>query len=431
MKLKREFDIFSLTLYGIGIIVGAGIYSLIGVAAGLAQGLLWLAFIISAIIAFFTCLSYAELSSSISKDSAEYHYARKAFNNEVPAFIVGWTHAAANIFFASTVALAFAGYFSLITGLDYRIVASALLIVMGTVNYLGIKFSSFFNNFSAILSVIGLLIIAILAFLTPATQSVIPLSLPSTGVSGILSAVAIVFFAYIGFENVANIAEEVKDSRKTVPRAILLSLSVSVILYVLVSLASLRVVSWQALSASSSPLALVASKSILNASPLIVIIALFATSNAVLIALISASRVLYGMSSSKSLPSKFSDLSRRTTPWFSVIATAFIAIALCYFADLKTLAELTNMGIFLAYFAVNICLIILSRNSKKNKEGFKSPRIFGIPVLAWLGAACSLFMFAYIGLDLWVQFLGIIVAGLIVYAIFKFFSHPTEIQPNI
>ncbi len=111
MKLKPELGLFSLTLYGIGVILGAGVYALIGVGAGLAGNMLWLAFLISAVIAMFTGLSYAELSSMFPKEAAEYNYTRKAFSSELFSFTVGWLLAAGTIIAAAAVALGFGGYF--------------------------------------------------------------------------------------------------------------------------------------------------------------------------------------------------------------------------------------------------------------------------------------------------------------------------------
>jgi APA family basic amino acid/polyamine antiporter len=415
VKLKRELGLPSLTLYGIGVIIGAGIYSLIGVGAGLAGGALWLAFLIAAVIAFFTSLSYMELTGIMSREAAEYHYARRAFGREAPAFLVGWIHAAANVSFAATVAIAFAGYLYPLTGIDPRIAAPALILVMGSLNYFGIRQSAFYNDLCAGISVLGLLIIAFLGLASPAAQGADASlsSLPPAGLAGIVSAVAVIFFAYIGFENIANVAEEVKDSRRTVPLAILLSLAISAVLYLLVSVASVRVAGWVALSQSSSPLALAASRSVWDLSPLLAVIALFATSNTVLIALISASRILYGISDAGSLHPVFSSIGGRGTPWFSVVLTTLAAAVVANAADIRTAAELTNFGVFLGYFAVNVCLIAIARGPPAQGKGFRGPRIAGTPVFAWLGAATTLFMLAYIGLQLWALELAIAAAGLL------------------
>ncbi len=410
MKLKPELGLTSAILYGIGVIVGAGIYSLIGIGAGLAGNLIWLAFLVGGIIALFTSLSYAELSTIFTLEAAEYHYTKKAFKSDLLAFIIGWILVAAGVFFASTVALGFAGYLSAIIGGDTSLIALILIIIMGCLNYFGIRISTIYNNFCAIISVIGLLIIAFLAFGYPSigTNYFEP---PSSGLVGFISALSVVFFASIGFENIANISEEIKDNRSVVPKAIVISVIISALLYTMISIAALHVVSWEELSNSSAPLALVVSRASHALSILIYPIALFATSNTVLIALTSVSRILFGMSRSKSMPKAFSHLSRFRTPSLSIALSVLAACAVVYLGDIKTAAQLTNLGVFVTYFAVNLSLLSL-RNQKSH---FKSPRVAGIPILAIFGALTSLFMIIYLGTELWLVEFLVILIGLGLY----------------
>jgi APA family basic amino acid/polyamine antiporter len=416
VKLRREIGLFGLTLYGIGVIVGAGIYSLIGVGAGLAGGMVWLAFLVSAVLALFTALSYAELSAMVPMEAAEYHYMRKAGAGEGLSFIVGWVLAASSVLFSVTVALAFSGYLSALTGIDGRLIAPSVLLLSGALNYAGIRVSSLYNDFCAIVSVLGLLIIAALALMSGGAHTDLFL-MPEAGPAGLVAAVAVIFFAYIGFENIANISEEARDSRSSVPKAILLSLGISAVLYMVVSLSALSLATPAELASSEAPLALVASKSFIDLSPALSLIALFATSNTVLIALIAASRIIYGMSESSSLPSVFSAVGRSGTPWLSVAVTAISAMLVSVFVDLRTAAELTNAGVFMAFLAVNASLIALSGNAAARP--FMSPRVAGVPVLAWLGALSSALMLAYIGLEFWLEMLAVIGLGAMVYFIFK------------
>ncbi len=399
MKLKRELGLLSTTLYGIGVILGAGIYALIAVGAGLAGNMLWLAFLIGAAIAIFTALSYAELSSMFPKDAAEYNYTRKAFGRESLSFVVGWVLAAGTVVAATTVALGFGGYFSSLTGIDPRAAAFGIIVAMSVLNYLGIEESTGFNTVSTLIEMGGLLIVIGAAFLTTPAAPANLLEAPPGGVGGILAAVSVVFFAYLGFENLANLSEEVKDSRKTVPRALVLGLAVSTVLYILVAIAAVRAVGWPALSASEAPLTLVVSRALGPYSSLLSYIALFATANTVLMFLMATSRMLYGMSKGGSLQKPFSAVGGRGTPYLSVLAVGMASAALVLLSDIKTVAQLADLGVFVAYLAVNASLLALS--SKAGRNHFLSPRVAGIPLFAVVGAATSLLMLAVFPPWLW------------------------------
>ena len=284
-KLKRELNLFTTTLYGIGIILGAGIYALIGVGAGIAGNMLWLAFLLSAVLAFFTGLSYAELSSSYPKEAAEYNYTKKAFNNKTLSFVVGWLLIIASILAAATVSLGFAGYLNNLIGGNIIFIAISLIIILSLINYYGIKESATFNVIGSIIEVAGLVFVALIGLYFFSDFDVNFFELPQSGFSGILSAVAIIFFAYLGFEDIANVSEEVKNAKKIVPKALVFALIISTLLYMLVSISSIGVLGWEALSESKAPLSDVVGKAIPNASVIMSIIALFATSNTVLILL--------------------------------------------------------------------------------------------------------------------------------------------------
>jgi basic amino acid/polyamine antiporter, APA family len=415
MALKRGLGLVSTTLYGIGVILGAGIYALIAVGAGLAGNMLWLAFLISALIAVFTALSYAELSSMFPKEAAEYNYSRRAFGKEWLSFAVGWVLAAGTVVAAATVALGFGGYFHSLTGIDATAAALALIAVMTLLNYWGISESANFNNVATCLEILGLLIVIAAGFLMPPALDADLLQMPSGGAQGILAAVSVIFFAYIGFENVANLSEEVKDSKRTVPRALILALAISTAIYMLVAVAAVREVGSEALSQSKAPLTLVVSRMLGDYAGILSYIALFATANTVLMFLIVPSRILYGMSSGDSLPKMFSLTGVRGTPFLSVALVGLAAAAIALLSDIKTVAQLADLAVFIAYTIVNLSLIALA--GSKAKRGFLSPRIAGIPVLAWLGAASALVMLLFFPLHLWAIEAAILACGAGLYTL--------------
>jgi len=413
VKLKRELGLIETTLYGIGVILGAGVYALIAVGAGMAGNMLWFAFLISAVIAIFSGLSYAELSSMFPKEAAEYNYTKKAFNRELLSFIIGWVLAIGTVIAASAVALGFGGYFEALTGIDHKIAALGLIISMTILNYRGIKESARFDDVATVLEILGLLLVIAAAFLVPPLQSVDFFEMPATGFSGILAAVTVVFFAYIGFENVANLSEEVKDSRNVVPKALVLALFFSTIMYMLVAIAAVRELGWEALSASKAPLTLVVSRAFGPYASVLSYIALFATANTVLMFLIVPSRILYGMSKGGSLPKFFSVIGQRGTPFFSVFLIGIVAAFAAYAGEIKTVAQLTDLGVFLAYFAVNMSLIALAGHTYERR--FTSPRFLGIPIFAYLGAIAALVMLFTFDLSLWILEFGVVFAGIVIF----------------
>ena len=415
MKLKRGLGLFSTTLYGIGVILGAGVYALIGVGAGLAGNMLWLAFAISAVIAIFTSLSYAELASMFPKEAAEYNYTKKAFGKESLSFMVGWVLAIGTVIAASTVALGFGGYFHSLTGIDAKVAALGLLALMSVLNYAGIRESAKFNVVATILEMLGLVIVIAAALLSPPEGYVDLLEMPAAGFSGIVAAVSVVFFAYIGFENVANLAEEVKDSRRIVPKALMLSLVISTALYLLVAVAAVHEVGWEALSKSGAPLTLVVSRALGQYSHVLSYIALFATANTALVFLIVPSRILYGMSMGGSLPKAMSEVGSRGTPYISVAAVGLLAAFIAYAADIKTVAQLTDLSVFIAYLAVNLALIALAGSG--TRRGFESPRVLGVPLFAYLGAAAALLALLAFDLRLWLMESAVLLAGAALFAL--------------
>jgi APA family basic amino acid/polyamine antiporter len=413
MALKRELGLFSTVLYGLGVILGAGIYVLIAIGAGLAGDMLWLPFLISSIIAVFTALSYAELSSMYPKEAAEYNYTRKAFGRESLSFAIGWILSVGTVIAAATVALGFGGYLSSMTGMDVRLAAVGIILLMSFLNYYGIQESADFNNLSTTIEALGLVLVVVVAFMLPPHPGVDFLRMPSDGFGGVMAAVSVLFFAFIGFENLANLSEEVKDSTKTIPKALMISIAISTVLYMLVAIAAVHAVGWEALSKSKAPLTLVVTEGLGPYASILSIIALFATANTVLMFLISPSRILYGMSDGGSLPGFFSKTGSRGTPYYSVAAVGIFAAILAYGLDIKTVAQLADLAVFIAYLFVNAALIALA--GSKNKRGFESPRILGFPAMAWIGVFSALFMLTHFPIQLWLIEVVVVGSGLVLF----------------
>lgn len=396
-RLKRELGLLETTLYGVGIILGAGIYALIGKGAGFAGNTLWVSFIIAAVIASFTGLSYAELSSLYPREAAEYVYTKRAFKRNYVSLFVASVMILAGVVATATVSMGFAGYFSYLFGGQITIIAFSLIFLLSLLNYYGIKISVKFNCISTLIEMGGLLFVALIGLcFIGFVNTDINYFESSSGLSGIIIATALIFFAYLGFEDIANISEETKNPKKIVPKALILALIISTTLYMLVAISSISVLGWEKLAASKAPLTEVIAEAIPSASILMSLIALFATSNTVLITLIVMSRMFYGVSREHSLPSVFSRIGRRGTPYISVFLVMMLAMLALLIGNIETVAMMTVFAMFIVFLFVNTSMIVL-RYTNKNKRPFRAPINIGrFPVLAFLGVLSCLFMLYFI-----------------------------------
>lgn len=418
--LKRDLGLFETTLMGVGIILGAGIYVLIGAAAGIAGNSVWLSFAIASIVAILTGLSYAEFSSRFSDDSGEYDYVKRTVS-ERWGFIVGWMMVFTLLISAAAVALGFAGYFvRLFSFLDAGIVAIAvaIIILFSFISYWGIKQAAWLNILFTFLETFGLLFIIYIGL--GKIGSVNYLAMPN-GFEGVLSAAALVFFAFIGFETIVKLAEETRTPKKTVPRAILLSILISTVIYILVAISAVSILSWDKLATSTAPLADVAAVALgAYAFLALSIIALFSTGNTILIILIGASRQIYGICKNYKKLKKLSRVSHwRKTPHVAVTFTAAVAVAFSLIGNIGTVAEITNFAVFATFILVNCALIVMRMKEKKPyKKGFRVPMSIGkIPVPAVLGVITSLFLLLQLPQLVILSGLGLLASGAIIHKV--------------
>lgn len=407
-ELKRELSLFQVTFAGIGVIMGAGIYALIGKAASIAGTSIWLSFLIAAIIAILTAFSYAELSALFPKAGAEYVYTNKAFGKKL-AFLIGWLVGIGGIIGAATVSLGFGGYFSAMFGIPVVYSSLIVLALSALILMYGVKESVNAAVIGTIVEMLGLAIIIILAI--PYIGSVDYFELPS--IPAILSGASLVFFAYLGFEEMSRMAEEAKNPQKTMPKAILLAIFFSSIIYILVAISAVSVLSPEALGSSKSPLADIASKVLgPEASLVVAISALFATANTVLMMLFASSRLVYGMAG-KSLLSHVHP--ERRTPISAIILVTIVAISfVILFRKIEVIAYLTDFTLFVAFVIVNCGLIWLRKTQPNLHRPFKVPSL----IFPALGAIFSFGMLFTMSLDIVLIGIGIILVGLLLYDLF-------------
>ncbi len=393
VTLRRDLGLFQATCAGVGIIVGAGIYALIGSAAGLAGNMIWLSFLIAAVVAALTGLSYAELSSLFSKSDGEYSYVQKAFSWKAVSFVTGYLVILSGVVGAGAVAFGFAGYLSQYVGIPLFILALGAIALFSLVNYAGIEQSSKVNVIFTFFEIGALIAIIILAFKN--IGSVNYFTTPSS--VGVLSAASLIFFAFTGFEAIVKLGEETKNAKRTIPLALILSIGITTIIYMLVGITAVSVIGWDVLAASKAPLALVASKLMgSSAGVLLSIVALFSTGNTILVLLVTTSRMLYGLGKDVRGLRMFSILSaKRRTPVNAIILTAIISALFVLFGKkIDFVANISNVLLFITFFLVNIAVIALRFNGfAKKKRQFTVPFSIGrFPVLPALGALTCIFM---------------------------------------
>jgi len=382
-SLRRVLGLVEVTAGGVGIIIGAGIYVLLGAATAEAGPLVWVAFLGAAVLSALTGLSYAELSSMFPSAAGEYEYTRHAMP-EWLAFVVGWTMILALVVAAATVSIGFARYVAYFVHLDGRVASLTLLVVVSIVAMMGIKQSARLTVGLSAVQVGGLVFVAAIGL--PHVGDVDLLSGP--GVRGVLAGAALVFFAFIGFDEVITLAEETRDPTRTVPRALLLALGLSTVLYVAVAIAGVSVLGARALAASPRPLADVMAHVLGDRGATVVAaIAVVTTTNTTLLAVTAASRVIYGMAKSGALPRAFAVVHQiRRTQIRAILVVTGIATVFAAFGDFAIIAAVTDFAVYIVFSAVNGTVIILRRTHPEIPRPFAvGGTIGGVPVLPVLG----------------------------------------------
>ena len=411
-ELKRELGLFELVLSGIGTILGAGIYVLLGKAAGLAGDAVWLSFLFASVVAALTGISYMELSSMFPKAGAEYIYVKRAFGNR-SAFITGLLTILGLIIANSTVSLGFAGYFSILFNTPIIATAIVLVLIFSIVLFIGIKQSVQIVILMTIVEVAGLLLVVFVGL--PHIGSVNYFDIRN--ISGIFEASTLIFFAFLGFEDIVKLAQETKNPEKTIPKALILSIMITVVLYILVAVSAVSILGYETLSTSSAPLADVASVALGSDAFLVMaIVALFSTANTSLLMMLGGSRILYGMAESGSLPQVFSLIHpKRRTPWVAILTIAAISILFLFIGDVAMVANISNFMIFIIFFMVNTSLIRLRYREPGTKRPFKSPMNIGrFAVLPALGALSTIFLFSHLSFEVMIYGSILLTIGVII-----------------
>ena len=361
--LRRRLGLPLLVLYGVGITVGAGIYVLVGAVAGHAGVYSPWSFLLAGIVMAFTVASYTELSTRFPVSAGEAAYVRAAFGSRPLSTLVGLSTIVIGVMSASTVTLGAVGYTRQFLDLPQTVLVLTLLLLLGAVAVWGILESVVIAGLLTLVEVGGLIAIIVAgvhAGLPIATALATLPPLEFHVLSGIAFASLLAFFAFIGFEDLANIVEEAREPRRDIPRAMVLTLIISTILYVVVAAIAVSAVSVDRLASSSAPLSLVFHE-VAGVSPqTISAIAIVATLNTILAQITMASRVIYGMARQGDLPLAISALHPRTaTPWLATALVVTVVAGLALAFPFAGLAESTSIATHAVFALVNLALLRL------------------------------------------------------------------------
>ncbi|WP_051286120.1 APC family permease [Salinimicrobium terrae] len=372
-ELKRSLGFWDVLMFGVGGVVGAGIYAIIGQAAGLSGNMLWVSFVIAATVALLTGLSYAEFVSRYPDSGGSFEYMKQGLGKKT-AYGMSIFIVFTGIVAAAAIAISFADYLSRLIDLPNYIIVIGIILLMGFFNIIGAKYSSYYNGFATIVILIGLAAVVVVSIPEFGTTPLFETN--DDGWTGLFAGGALIFFSYIGFEDLVKMAEETKNPKVNMPKAVIMSGIIVLIIYVLIAISAVSVLDWKQLSNSNGPLAAVieAKLGAWGATSL-VFIALFATSKTILSNILGTSRLLYDVArdSNKAWLKKFTTISGiGNAPNYAIIAISLVAIGFGLIGKLQVVASISNIFIFIVFGMVNVALLNL-RHKKRNEENEKPP----------------------------------------------------------
>jgi APA family basic amino acid/polyamine antiporter len=382
-QLKRGLSLWLLVFYGLGNILGAGIYVLVGKVAGSAGLFAPVAFLVASLVAAFTALSYAELVARYPLSAGEAVYVQKGLGLPALSVLVGLLIVLMGAVSAATIANGFVGYLDILIEVPDAIAITLLVIVLAAIAIWGIVESVRIAALVTVIELLGLgLVLAVAGDSLFSIPERLPELIPPTDPviwQGILFGAFLAFYAFIGFEDMVNVAEEVRNPARNVPLAILIALGVTTLLYAAISLTAVLTVAPQQLAASDAPLATVYQEASGSKPVTLSIISIFAVVNGALIQIIMGSRILYGMSRQGWLPTPFGHVWRKTqTPATATIATAGVVLVLALWLPLVTLAKSTSFLVLFIFSLINLSLLRIK---------WREPHPQGVrPVPQWVPA---------------------------------------------
>src|ERR671916_364035 len=453
-QLRKALGWLDLTLFGIGVIIGTGLFVLTGEAAALYSGpAVALSYVVGGIVCALAALCYAEFASTVPVAGSAYTFSYASLG-EFVAWLIGWDLILEFTLGAATVAKGWSGYFVSVlellgitlpqglyaatAGFSHDFVAVIVVALVTTILVIGIKLSSQFNTVITSLKILVTIFIIgfgiffiktanLTPFIPPPKQGGEALQayvLPSLlgidtiyGVTGIFTAAALVFFAYIGFDIVATTSEEARNPQRDLPIGIFASLGICTLLYILASVVFTGLVPYDTL-ATAAPAATALEATPFPAAQFVVSLAiLVGLTVVVMILILGQSRVAFAMSRDNLLPRWFSRVHPSfRTPYRITIITGIISAILTFALPLTTLGELVNIGTLAAFVLVSIGVLVLRRTQPDLRRAFTTPWVPFVPIAA---ALLCLFVMGFLTIGTWLRFMAWMGLGLIVYFVYS------------
>lgn len=392
-RLRRSLSLWQITLYGIGTILGAGIYVLIGEVAAVAGVFAPLSFLLAAALAGITGLSFAELSSRFPLSAGEAVYVQQAFSKRHLSAVIGILVVLTGVVSGATLVNGFAGYFREFVPISNIVIVPIVCAVLGGIAAWGISQSITIAVVITVAEVLGLIVVVLVALPDAITATGMNTTTDYTVMGsiwfGVISGAGIAFYAFIGFEDMVNVAEEVKNVRRVMPRAILITIAFTSLLYAGVAIVAVRAVPLEALTQSEAPIALMFEHATGVSGQAISLIALFAVINGALIQIIMASRVLYGSAVQGWMPSFFGSINLRTnTPMVATVVVTMLIVIFALWLPLGTLARLTSLVILIVFVMVNLALVKIKQGESDRNSGVDLYSVpFWVPITGALASA--------------------------------------------
>ena len=375
--LSRRLNLPLLTFYGLGTTIGAGIFVLIGKVAGRAGMAAPVSFLLASLLAAFTAFSFAELVARYPRSAGEAVYVREGFGSNRLALIVGLMVALSGVVSSAAIVNGSVGYLNEFVPVPKALGVVLMLVLLGALAAWGIGQSVVAAAIFTVVEIGGLLLViwaagGSLAEIPARAGELLP---PLDGAAwiGVMAGAMLAFYAFLGFEDIVNVAEESKDATHTLPAAIFLTLGFTTLLYVLVSLVAVLTVTPVELAESSAPLALVYERGAGGGSAVISGIAVFAVLNGALIQMIMASRVIFGLADQGELPGGLAWVHPRFhTPLAATALVAGAILALALFFPLEHLAETTSVIVLVVFTLVNLALVMIKWRGTPPPEGIRT-----------------------------------------------------------
>ena len=448
-RLSKRLTAFDLMGFGIGIVIGTGIFTLTGIQAKNNAGpAIVISFAIAGVVSVLAAICYAELAAAVPTAGSSYTYAYTTIG-EIFAWIIAWDLILEFALGAAVVSRGWSGYLQdaldLPTSLfgeqsTVNVGAIAIALVLGVVAVIGIRESKWVTNALVVIkvSVCVFVVVVGIFFVKAANLSpFVPAAKPvpkgealsglkqplwqwvsgadptAFGVTGVFVAAAVVFFAYSGFEAVANLGEETKDPAKDMPRGLLGTLAICTLLYILVCFVITGMVKYTGLS-EGAPISDAFDQVGMGwASVLIAIAAIAGLSSVILVDIVAMGRIGFALCRDGLLPAWIGEVHEKWhTPFRVTIGTTAAVMLMAGFIPLEALAEMVSIGTLFAFFVVSIAVIVLRRTKPEMKRPFRVPQVPGLPILS---ALFCVGLMTNLALETWLRFLVWLVVGLAIY----------------